>query len=239
MKNLIPYFLLFLGMSLYSQNNSGIVNYKVLKKEVLSNEIKDKGYKAFSDKIEKSAVELEFILKFNKRYSLFALKEGLVIDENDMMSQFAIKVLRGSNLYFTDRSQSTFFENTSFLDQKFSIKYKFEDFDWVIAKETKKIENYLCYKAYFMRPFFDRNGNKKYSKIIAWFTTEIGYNYGPFEAVGLPGLVLEFHSGKYIFMASNISMKKNMDINKPSMNKIISKVEFDSIQKEKFLELKN
>ncbi|PQV44591.1 GLPGLI family protein [Jejuia pallidilutea] len=239
MKNLILYFFLFLGASIYSQNNSGIVIYKAIKKETSTDKISDKDYKAFSEKLEKSAVQLEFKLQFNKHYSLFALKDGLTIDKNDFNSQMAIMLLRGNNVYFTDKKLNALYENTDFLSQKFSIKYKFEDLDWVITKDTKIIEGYKCYKAYYNRPFYDRNGDKKYGTVLAWFTQDISSSAGPFEAVGLPGLVLEFHSGKYIFIAKEIYLKKDIKIEKPSMEKTISKAEFDNIQKEKYLDLKN
>ncbi|WCM42524.1 GLPGLI family protein [Flavobacterium sp. CBA20B-1] len=53
---------------------------------------------------------------------------------------------------------------------------------WNITNETKKIQNYTCYKA---------TTSFRGNTFEAWFTPDIPINAGPWKWYGLPGLILE------------------------------------------------
>lgn len=55
---------------------------------------------------------------------------------------------------------------------------------WKITQESKKIGNYLCFKA------IDIESKNKKMKPIVWFTPEIPVSFGPLDFHGLPGLVI-------------------------------------------------
>jgi GLPGLI family protein len=74
-------------------------------------------------------------------------------------------------------------------------------FDWKITDEIIQI---LGYKAQKATTFFaGRNW-------IAWFTTQIAYNEGPYKFNGLPGLILKVHDTKnhYLFELVTIEIPK-------------------------------
>lgn len=59
-----------------------------------------------------------------------------------------------------------------------------EEKKWLITQESKKIGNYLCFKA------IDIASTNTKMKPIAWFTPQIPVSFGPKEFSGLPGLVI-------------------------------------------------
>lgn len=90
----------------------------------------------------------------------------------------------------------------------YKTKYEYEEFQpefkWQLHNESKKILDYSCKKA-----------TVKYRgrEFVAWYTTEVPINNGPYIFEGLPGLILELEDSqnKYHFTAVGID-KKPMDI---------------------------
>lgn len=242
MRVLFLYLILSVSFVCNSQINSGIISYSVQKKSIDSSENQSKniGYKEFANNVDKKTNALKFKLVFNKSYGLFTLEDDLPIDGEDYMTKMAISLLRGNNVYYTDLINKVYYENKEILNESFSIKKNFDDTKWSVTKDSKLIDDYLCYKAVFNRPFLDKKGETRYTEIIAWFCPTLAFNLGPFEAVGLPGLVLEFHSGQYIFFANNILLEKEGKvIEKPKIDKVVTQEELNKIIKRKLSEIKN
>ncbi|REC44962.1 GLPGLI family protein [Chryseobacterium sp. 5_R23647] len=92
--------------------------------------------------------------------------------------------------------------------KKYKTKYEYEELQpelkWQLHNESKKILDYSCKKA-----------TVKYRgrEFVAWYTTEVPINNGPYVFEGLPGLILELEDSedKYHFTAVGID-KKPMDI---------------------------
>lgn len=68
--------------------------------------------------------------------------------------------------------------------------YNFQDFDWKITSETKKINGYTCYKATGTLP----NLGVIPDNFEAWFCPQINLPFGPYEFAGLPGLIFEVYN---------------------------------------------
>lgn len=91
-------------------------------------------------------------------------------------------------------------------------KYHFENENltvkWEITKDTKEILGFVCYKA------VSNSGSS--SQIVAWFTPDIPFQFGPGGYGNLPGLILELEEGRTIFTAKEINFKPNkININPP------------------------
>ena len=91
------------------------------------------------------------------------------------------------------------------------------------TQESKKIGNYLCYKA------IKTNTSTKGKSIdIAWFTPQIPVNFGPSSYFGLPGLILEVSRGKITMKATKIELnpKKKIKIKKPTKGRRMTSEEY-------------
>ncbi|WP_281756611.1 GLPGLI family protein, partial [Neptunitalea chrysea] len=96
-----------------------------------------------------------------------------------------------------------------YYQQKFGAYYLVKqpviDDDWVITKETKKLQGYTCYKAIFYRELVDGK-----QKVTAWFTPQLSVPFGPSGFDGLPGLILQVQYGNSILTATKITFAKNV-----------------------------
>ena len=84
----------------------------------------------------------------------------------------------------------------------YAIEKKFDDLNWKIDKETKKIANLDCQKAttsYHGRDY------------IVWFTTSLPFQTGPWKLHGLPGLIISAFdkTGRIRFDFSGFEQVKN------------------------------
>lgn len=113
--------------------------------------------------------------------------------------------------------------------KRYKTKYEYEEIQpelkWQLHNESKKILDYSCKKA-----------TVKYRgrEFVAWYTTEVPINNGPYVFEGLPGLILELEDSqnKYHFTAVGID-KKPMDIYLRSDKEIlkISRAKFREVEK--------
>lgn len=113
--------------------------------------------------------------------------------------------------------------------KRYKTKYEYEELQpelkWQLHNDSKKILDYSCKKA-----------TVKYRgrEFIAWYTTEVPINNGPYVFEGLPGLILELEDSqnKYHFTAVGID-KKPMDIYLRNDKEIlkISRAKFREVEK--------
>lgn len=62
--------------------------------------------------------------------------------------------------------------------KKFYIKEESSNTKWQLTKESKKIDNYTCYKAHYPKTVTSaRTGKTMQTNVIAWFTPEIPYSF--------------------------------------------------------------
>lgn len=127
------------------------------------------------------------------------------------------------------------------INQKFSLGENFlisvTPFDWKLTQETKKIGNYVCYKATTIKHVEGRNG-KMQRVVTAWYTTQIPYNFGPKDYNGLPGLILELQEDNLLINATKITIQptKKKIIEKPTEGEKVTQQEYDSLVKKLYYE---
>jgi GLPGLI family protein len=117
---------------------------------------------------------------------------GLIEDVKDFKSKKIYKTM-----FYTDKKDIEIKESENFRDYK-----------WTINKlRTKKILSYKCYLAI---------GFIQNIKFEAWFTPDIPVFDGPFDSVGLPGLVLEINTDLLTITATQVDiLPENTEIALP------------------------
>lgn len=231
---------IFICNSLFSQNINAEIIYK--KKGNLSinkkiNSDNNSEASALLKSTFSNMDNLEYKLYFNKESSIFTENEYLEIDNlNNEISVILSKSFGGTKGLFYINIKSKALFNQKELDGKyFIIKTPFSNFKWVVTTEQKKIGKYNCYKA--TRTFLKEtvSGEKKVP-VIAWFTPEIPFTYGPASYAGLPGLILEVEVENIVIYASKIMLnqQENQVIEMPEKGKIITEKEYNELEKTGF-----
>lgn len=224
-------FLVLIFFNLTGQNNTGIITYKKTKiKKIFTKDKKERiGNEKFEkfSKLEESMTEaykdLNFILKFNNSESLFKAQEFLETPK-DRFLKFSLGA-EGKGIYYNSKSERIRKMNT--FGEDFLIYYTSIKIKWKLENKTKKIGNYICYKATTTDVYSTKKGNKEYI-ITAWYTPEISAQYGPIGFSGLPGLILVLDRDKFRYYAHNIVLnpKKKVKIEKPKKGNKITLQEY-------------
>lgn len=214
---------LILISTAYSQS-SGKVSYKFYVPLKIEN-VQAQDAKTFISKMVDYANKQEFKLVFNKLESKFLFIETMNYgsDSERKINNIARTAFTSPDTYtnLTQKSQ------VSLLSDGTLIESKMEEKNWQITGESKFIGDYLCYKAILKIPYTSRNGDPRVRESISWFAPSLPFSYGPKNAFGLPGLVLEFAEDEKTFIASNIQLfEEEIQIDFPK-GKTISKEEYD------------
>ena len=151
-------------------------------------------------------------------------------EENDKGFEFKINVYESDSIgsyNYTDLTNRTISSRTVWLNkQKLRIKEGIPSLNWKISDEQKKIGNFNCQKA---------TTNFRGRRYIAWFTSEIPTNIGPWKLHGLPGLILNVvdSEGDISLYAKQITKVPNNSFPK------LPSEELQEISIEKYAELQN
>lgn len=89
--------------------------------------------------------------------------------------------------YYTIPAKKFFQQVYSLNGENYLVEEEFPKLNWEIEQETKVIGGYNCQKA---------ETHFKGRDYIAWFTTDIPFQAGPWKLQGLPGLILEASDSK-------------------------------------------
>lgn len=176
------------------------------------------------------------VLQIGENYSKFSDTKTLTKDSlSEKFSHLETNGVKEMNqflmyksLWETESLKSTVDRKITY-QRKYKTKYEYEElqpeFEWQLHNESKKILDYSCKKA-----------TVKYRgrEFIAWYTTEVPVNNGPYIFEGLPGLILELEDSqnKYHFTAIGID-KKPKDIYLRNDKEIlkISRAKFREVEK--------
>lgn len=213
-----------------SQKNSGKVTYSVETFENLNDSISfEVGYSEFRKEINNIAKDLSFELLFDQDKAVFGLVKFLPLDKNDSYVSSAIMVLSGDETYYTNTKNKKLFEDKTFLGKDFMVETTFDALKWELLNESKIIDGYICYKAVRNRIATGRDFKKTSVSVYAWYCPEIPLSIGPFEAVGLPGLVLEFRTPTYSYVLNKVIFNEKVILKEMPKTETITNVAFEEM----------
>lgn len=212
--------LLLISLTCYSQ--SGVVKYETLSRKYLENNKKteDASQEArdLIQLIEKSSFEAT--LNFNKEKSFFFIDDKKNSSEIKLEEKVS-RLLMGYNITYTFLKDSSFYQ---LIDNV--LVHNTLTLNWKIENESKKIDNYICYKATLIEKYKNRMNEEKQKTVVAWFCPEIPYSFGPNEYYGLPGLILELEKDENKYVATKITLSKETIAIELPKKKVISKEEY-------------
>jgi len=226
---------MFVPFVVCAQANMGVAKYKLVVNEYTNDQTKEiyNAYKRSIDETRKQAQNLRFELVFNQNESFFSLVKDLPLDRDASAVKMAMVIFDGDKIYYTNLKEAYRIEQKPLLGKDFQVKTHFKDMNWELVEEKKQILGYDCYKAIGKRYAMSKNYETFGTEIVAWYCPEIPVRTGPFEAVGLPGLVLQLDLKGRSVVFEDLDFGKEIQVENPIKGDVISQKEYDSIYKKR------
>jgi GLPGLI family protein len=179
------------------------------------------------DKMYNAASGLTFVLKFNSKESLFDLNQQMESDIKTMGIAYAKNIISKGKYYF-NKNEDILLREANLYDNYTLIKSIPSQRKWILHKDSKIINKYICYKATTIKTVTNSLGEHNFI-VEAWYAPDIAAPFGPNEFNNLPGLILELKDSSFTFYAKNISIykSKKIIINALQSKNIISEEEND------------
>jgi len=208
------FFIFCIKFSFGQANISGTALYVV--KPVIENSSEGnndiaKALEPFSDDIAKNFV---FRLDFNKNLSQFT------IEETEDLKQFSERSIKLTSIQY-GYADTIWQQNNQALNKTYEgfgqkspvlMKQALDQPAWKISNEKKQIDGFTCYKA--TKTLVIKRGKKTFTTpMIAWFCPDIPVSFGPIEFGGLPGLILEAQTNKFLYGLKQIKLNNKIKIN--------------------------
>ncbi|MFD2916966.1 GLPGLI family protein [Psychroserpens luteus] len=203
LSKIITIVIVFLSiLKVYSQENRVEIEYyqAIINKEIT----KSDEPKILSD--------IEYVLQFTNTESSFYNIPKMDSDGYRSNSRYIVKS-GASGIFYKNLKTKEKFNTVNLLGKTFLVKNKLSKEKWTLTKETKQIDRYLCYKAYYK--LTNPKIPNKSIIITAWYTIDLPFPFGPLGYDSLPGIVLEVNFLDYAFVAKKISFNKEFEITKP------------------------
>lgn len=156
--------------------------------------------------------DLDYVLQFTNTESIFYNIPRMESDGYRSNSRYVVKS-GASGIFYKNLKTKEKLNLVNLIGKNFLIKSELKKDRWILTKETKKIDKYVCYKAY--NNLTNPQIPDKSVIITAWYTIDIPFPFGPLGYDGLPGVVLELNFLDYAFVAKKISFHKEFKITKP------------------------
>jgi GLPGLI family protein len=224
MKKPVILFLLF-TLSIYSQLKTSKISYGLV---IGNDKVMDNGPMAdYYKEAKKNAKYVSFSLDFNDNEMLFYENMKMNGDNNNTSFSTAFSGVNGK--YFKEKNSNIILnEVENKLLGNFLVKSS-DNTKWVLSKESKKIQNYLCYKATTDVTVTNEVGTFKRT-VIAWYCPKLPFSFGPKAFCGLPGLIMELQDRNIVIGVTKIELKtKSAVITKPNKGKIVTYEEYNKL----------
>ncbi len=184
----------------------------------------------FIKNLYKSLDNRTYYLDFNPVSSVFKQKPKLEPGKNTRFSGFRNRVL------YKDLKTKTFKDFRPMFGENFIVTDTLPDYHWKITGETKKIGQFNVMKAIGTEQVKEKNGKKKTEEITAWFSPDIPVGNGPQKYWGLPGLIMELHTGNSVYVLKEllVNPKDKIEIKPPEKGKVLSQEAYEKERKKIF-----
>jgi GLPGLI family protein len=233
MKKIVATFILiFIITNSFSQEKLNIVTYKITNDIVPTEKQKNSVHAESIKNIFEEIRKIEYVLKFNENESIFIKNEKMIVNESkNSFSVLASKILAGEGVFYRDKNTQEILNQERAFSKLFLITKDPEK--WNLTNDSKKIGDFLCFKASLKETYLGRTGAMVERNITAWYTLDIPVPFGPLGYGNLPGLILELEKGKLVYYVTNIkfNQESNYKILKPKKGRKVTKKEYDSITK--------
>lgn len=228
---LILLFLFYFPL-LFSQNNAieVIYNEKIIDNPIDTSGIKPGDYKLVMfeemEKIREIVKNINYVLRASQEEAHFTYQEFMENDANANMMN-AILASSADGIFYSNLLENEFYwQVQTYEGDYYRIDSENKNNGWNITGEKKRIGNYDCYKATKKILL----NNRLPIEVIAWFTPEIPFSFGPKGYGGLPGLIVALDERGFYFYAKKIEfLEQNINILKPTKGKQVSPAEFDQL----------
>ena len=177
-------------------------------------------------KMRKELLLMEFSLRYNAKESYFERLPHIA--EDDLSANLAAIVSGVPNNWYQHIEERKSFYNKKVAGKTYLVVFDDKMTGWELSNETKKIEEYTCYKATIRH--YNERIEKEYF-VEAWYTPEIPISYGPGGYGGLPGLILELRYDQTIFISKKITLNPKRGIKDYPMLSIDNPVNHKEISK--------
>lgn len=202
----------------------------------------------------KNRLEKTYKLTFNMQESMF-LEEQQIDAISGATDSWGGYFSRGDQYKNVKENKLT--QSQEFYGKRFLVKDDLYKIDWKMGTETKKIGQYICYKAKAFVPSKELNWysfswgdirnsenektEEKLTVVEAWYTLQIPVAQGPAEFWGLPGLILEVSADNTTLLCTEIVLnpKERVIIEAPSKGKEINKENYITTVQNKMVEMRN
>ena len=193
----------------------------------------------FADMVPKER-QRKTTLTFNSKESIYKnlKEEESVAREIEANSSSGVMRMRfqgrnENNETYKNLETGSVIEKQEFFGREFRIIGE-EKINWKMTAEQKKIGDYVCMKAMYMRDTIP---------VVAWFTPQIPISNGPGDLGQLPGMILEvdIDNGTRVITAVNIALRPLTEADRilaPEKGKEVSREDFNKIREEKMAEMR-
>jgi GLPGLI family protein len=193
----------------------------------------------FADMVPKER-QRKTVLTFNQKESIYKnLKEeqdvAREIEANSSGGGMRMRFMgrADNNETYKNIETGTTIEKQEFFGREFRIIGE-EKINWKVSGEQKKIGEYICMKATYMRDTIP---------VTVWFTPQIPVSNGPGSLGQLPGMILEadIDNGTRVITAIDIALRPLTEADQivvPDKGKELTREEFNKIRDEKMAEMR-
>lgn len=190
MKNIITIIICIVSCSIFSQEKKVIkVTYgKLFEYSKDSTNVKNReafvSAQNLLENIKKSTEKVEYNLFIGENVAKFEYEDIL---QDESFQRLAITLGGGEPHYYDLKYNRVFRLN---IEKKKLVEYQNDSIKWDLTNESKKINGFVCYRAFGKTKIYSKN-KKKEVEYDVWYCPQFNNSCGPSQFFGVPGLIFE------------------------------------------------